>query len=256
MILLLKHPQIRITIVNSSSCHTWCFLSFLCIVCSRHSLCIVCIYLWFPAERMTLKKNVNVTSHWPSLCGRSSGLYIGMIDCRIGFWVIEMIFFLFKVNIKTEEMTHFAVGALNTLCSQMMPCTVICGSRGHTEDVHNNSLMLSNWWGWFLWIWHGNIFTSAKALHFVIKTALHWKGTCIYAHDAFGMPFILRFNKATVCPFFSQNVQDPFHVHIMFPWARTEVFRQYCREGRLLSEGRGQSVVQQNGALLIGALCI
>lgn len=76
--------------------HTFIFISFLCIVCSRHSVCIVCIYLWLPSERMAFKekKEVNVTSHWLPPCGRSSGLYIGMIDwfCRIGFWVIEMIF--------------------------------------------------------------------------------------------------------------------------------------------------------------------
>lgn len=59
------------------------------------------------------------------------------------------IFFFFKVNIKFKEMTRFAVGALNILCTQMMPCTVICGLRGHTEDVYeqSNSLTLSNWWG-------------------------------------------------------------------------------------------------------------
>lgn len=54
-----------------------------------------------------------------------------------------MFFFFFKeVNIRFKEMTRFAVGALNTLCTRMMPCTVICGSRGHMEDVYerNNSL--------------------------------------------------------------------------------------------------------------------
>lgn len=47
----------------------------------------------------------------------------------------------------------------------------------------------------------GTFFTSAKALHFVIEAALHWKGICIYAFDASGMPFILTFNKAPGCPF-------------------------------------------------------
>lgn len=45
MIYLLKHAhtfQLQLFIPH------FIFLSFLCIVCSRHSLCIVCIYLWLP----------------------------------------------------------------------------------------------------------------------------------------------------------------------------------------------------------------
>lgn len=49
--------------------------------------------------------------------------------------------------------------------------------------------------------WQGTFFTSAKALHFVIEATLHWKGICIYSYDAFGMPFIITFNKAAGCPF-------------------------------------------------------
>lgn len=46
----------------------------------------------------------------------------------------------------------------------------------------------------------GTFFTIAKALHFIIKAALHWKGICIYAFNAFGMSFILTCNKAPGCP--------------------------------------------------------
>lgn len=38
-------------------------------------------------------------------------------------------------------MTRFAVGALNILCTRMMPC--ICGSRSHTEDVYERNNLLT-----------------------------------------------------------------------------------------------------------------
>ena len=65
----------------------------------------------------------------------------------------------------------------------------------------------------------GAFFTSAKALHFVTEATLHSKGICIYAYDAFGMPFILTFNKAAGCLFLALNlnVQGLFDAHIMFP---------------------------------------
>lgn len=65
-------------------------------------------------------------------------------------------------------MTRFAVGALNILCTRMMPCAVICGSRGHTKDVYerNNLLTQSNWWSRSLQIWHGNIFHISKSTTF------------------------------------------------------------------------------------------
>lgn len=49
-----------------------------------------CLYLFMIIYReddikKMFFKNVNVTSHRPPACGRSSGLYIGMIDCKFGF---------------------------------------------------------------------------------------------------------------------------------------------------------------------------
>lgn len=75
----------------------------------------------------------------------------------------------------------------------MMPCAVICGSMGHTEDVYGHNSLTVKLVG-SISMNLGTFFTSAKALHFVIEATLHSKGICIYAYDAFRMPFILTFN--------------------------------------------------------------
>lgn len=78
-------------------------------------------------------------------------------------------------------MTRFAVGARNILCTRMMPCTVICGLTGHTKDVYGLHQRRQFSGVDFYEFGKGTFFTSAKALHFVIEAALHWKGICIYA---------------------------------------------------------------------------
>lgn len=96
-------------------------------------------------------------------------------------------------------MTRFAVGALNILCTRMMPCTALWLAID-TKDVYGHKQKFMNTCreigGFnFYEFGEGTFFTSAKALHFVVEAASHWKGICIYAFYAFGMPFILTFNK-------------------------------------------------------------
>ena len=93
--------------------YTTLFLFLLCSLYVLFAVDIPCILFVFIYDYLSrwwhYQTNVNVTSHWPASCGRSSGLYIGMIDCRIGFWVIETIFLKQqkkKVNIKFKKRWH------------------------------------------------------------------------------------------------------------------------------------------------------
>lgn len=82
---------------------------------------------------------------------------------------------------------------------------------------------------------------------------------CIYAYDAFGMPFILTFNKAAGCPFsfcfFFQlecagSLSCSDHVSTGEHWCVGS-----CDSGQGWVS-RDRVGAQENRALLIGALCI
>lgn len=155
-----------------------------------------------------------------------------------------MIFLKKEVNIKFKEMTRFAVGALNILCTRMMPCTVTCGSRGHTEDAYerNNSFTPWNRWGRFLPIWRGNIFHISKK-HYILWLRQH----CIGKESAFMLltllacHLFLHLTKLLAALFPTWMCRVPFMLRSCFYRPAQGSFRTMWRQREASGVGWGQT---------------